>query len=266
MRRPWSILGWVGFLALVPSLALGKPSESKPTPSFLKLNGSRERVRWNDGDSFRILEGSRKDEKGRMVGYNTLESYGPVHYWGDFHGWELYRLAKDGQKLAAASEWECQAEGQADGYGRLLVDCPELRRAMVAQGLGHVFAVGGEPDAEALAAQMKAQNQRKGIWQKGIPGAIVTSLHAISEERDGQGPPKTAYNRVCDTQTGKSYTVEHQADFKPCDTWCHRASCMIYVPFDSRYGAKRPACVKGDEGERNHLTPPPHLGYPLRDR
>jgi hypothetical protein len=68
-----------------------------------------------------------------------------------------------------------------------LVDCPELRRAMVAQGLGHVFAVGGEPDAKAPAAQMKAQNQRKGNWQKGIPGAIVTSLHATPRSGTARG-------------------------------------------------------------------------------
>ena len=57
-------------------------------------------VTWSDGDSFRITSGRMRGQRVRLLGYNTLESYGPVHKWGDWNEWSLYRLAKDAKKVA----------------------------------------------------------------------------------------------------------------------------------------------------------------------
>jgi micrococcal nuclease len=242
----------------------------KPKRQSIVLDGLDERVNWNDGDSFRILGGPREGQKARLVGYNTLESYGPVHFWGDANGWDLYRTHKDATELAKSEPWECQSQGDVDGYGRILVLCPELRRRLISAGLAHVYAYGKEAaDPELLELQMDAQNRRVGMWRFGIPRGIVTSVHSIDEPRDedeggGDAEPrrKKSYNRIADTRTGKTWTVEHAAVFKPCDVFCHAGSCMLYIPFDVRYGDRRPRCVTGDEGEKNRMGGPSHLVTP----
>ncbi len=248
-----------------PASARGRRGKSKK--QTIILDGLPERVNWNDGDSFRILKGPREGEKARLKGYNTLESYGPVHFWGAFHGWELYRTHKAATKLARSQQWECESDGSADGYGRILVTCPRLRERLVSEGLAHVYAYGDEtPDPELLALQLKSQSERKGMWSKGIPKAIVTSVHSISEAHSDGTPREVSYNRLCDTRTGKTYTVKHDQVFEPCDAFCHDGSCMLYIPFDVRYGPHRPKCVKGDAGEQNQMTAPPHLRQPLATR
>ena len=81
----------------------------------------------------------------------------------------------------------------------------------------------------------------------------------------GGGGAKKSYNRIADTATGKTYTVDHEAVFKPCDVFCHAGSCMLYIPFKMRYGDERPACAIGKEGEKNRLDGPAHLDEPLRN-
>ena len=232
----------------------------------LVLDGELERINWNDGDSFRIVKGKREGQKARLVGYNTPESYGPVHFWGEFNGWDIYHVHKAATDLAKSEPWECTSDGKADGYGRILVTCPELRKRLVREGLAHVYAYKDEPDPELIALQLEAQNERRGMWAKGIPRGIVTSVHSMDEKEDdddGKGPRTASYNRVCDTRTGKTYTLEHTAIYKPCDVFCYAGSCLVYVPFDSRYGAKKPECVKGDAGEQNRMDARPHLHQPF---
>lgn len=241
-----------------------KKKKSKTPEQYVYLDGTKERVFWNDGDSFRVLRGNRKGTKARITGYNTLESYGPVHFWGAYHGWKLYDLAKDGTKMARATIWECKALGPKDGYGRILVDCPDLTKAILAAGLAHVFSIGKDANPEHVKIQLQSQNQRKGIWKWGIPARIVTSIHSIDENKDDPRYAGTAYNRVCDTRTGMSWTVKHNTAFKPCDAWCNGGSCMVYVPFNVRFGEKRPLCAK--KGRENRLAVPPNLGYPLKDK
>jgi len=257
-------------IAAVVAAALTLPSTADArTPSrkqTLLLDGVVERVNWNDGDSFRILKGRRDGEKARLQGYNTLESYGPVHFWGAFTGWDLYHTHKDATALAKSQEWECTSSGEADGYGRILVTCPELRKRLIAEGLAHVYAYGDEvPDPELIALQLKAQNERKGMWRKGIPATIVTSVHSIDEPASGKdkGPRVESYNRVCDTATGKTFTVGHTTIFKACDVFCYGGSCLLYIPFKERYGDKRPACTRGDNGDKNRVTAMGHLDQPL---
>ena len=113
--------------------------------------------------------------------------------------------------------------------------------------------------AEHIAAQRKAQNARRGIWSKGIPTHIVTSIHSIAENEGTDR--KSSYNRVCDTVTGQSRKVEHAANFEPCNAWCYGGSCMVYVPFTIRYGKERPKCLKMGRG--NKLALPGYLKNPL---
>jgi len=269
-RRSWLLLPLSAVLTLsaVPMAHAGRSGDDDDRESkkqTILLDGEIERVNWNDGDSFRILKGKREGQKARLVGYNTLESYGPVHFWGEFHGWDLYHIHKKATALAKSETWECTSDGKADGYGRILVTCPELRKRLITEGLAHVYAYKEEPDPELVALQLEAQNERRGMWQKGIPRGIVTSVHSIDEKGgdDDDGPRTTSYNRVCDTRTGKTFTIEHTAVYKPCDVFCYAGSCLLYIPFDVRYGAKRPECAKGDAGEQNRMDALPHLHQPF---
>ena len=249
-----------------PTLARGGGGAAASAPQFIRLDGVREHVSWNDGDSFAIKAGPRQGQKARLAGYNTLESYGPVHFWSAFHGEELYWLAKEATHVVRSEEWVCRSLGVADGYGRIIVSCPDAAKRLVGDGLAHVFAVDQPADGELLALQMEAQRARRGIWAKGIPSHIVTSVHSTEEGAgrgggDEQAEPR-AYNRICDTATGESVTVEHHTAFKACDVWCHGGSCLLYLPFDVRYGRDKPLCVK--RGKRNRLVVPPHLRYPMK--
>lgn len=252
------------FAVLLPSGeadARRKKKKRKTPDQYVILDGIRERVNWNDGDSFRVLEGPNKDTKARIMGYNTLESYGPVHFWGGFHGYELYDIAKAGTKLARGTEWECESVGDKDGYGRILVKCPKLTEAIIRAGYAHLFAIDDPPDPELVRIQLDAQRRRAGIWSKGIPSEIVTSIHSTDENKDGK---KTSYNRICNTQTGMSSVITHETAFKPCDAWCHGGSCMLYVPFEIRFGDKRPECMR--RGRDLRVSPPAHVGNPLKPR
>jgi micrococcal nuclease len=248
---------------LIPVDANARRRKPKTPPQFVILDGVRERVFWNDGDSFRILRGPRKGIKARLDDYNTLESYGPVHFWGAFDAWEMYKLAKSGTYLARGKTWDCRLSNSSGGYGRKVVHCPGLSKAILRAGFAHVFTVGKtKPAAKLLKYQLEAQNKRLGIWKKGIPSRIVTSIHSMNEPT-GDGSLRTqSYNRVCDTRTGRSWLKKHTATFKPCDTWCHGGSCMIYVPFLARYGKDRPGCMR--QGWKSRMTAPPHLGYPMK--
>ena len=88
------------------------------------------------------------------------------------------------------------------------------------------------------------------MWAKGIPAQIVTSIHSTAEKNDG----KPSYNRVCDTATGISTKVEHTQAFVTCDTWCHGGSCMVYVPYETRYRDIKPPCF--GKGRRLKMVAP----------
>ena len=214
------------------------------------LDGERVEVKWTDGDSFKFLEGPHKGRGTRLVGYNTLEAYGPVHQWGSWTPEELYELAKSSSALAAAREWACTTSGKADGYGRLLVSCPDLAVEMAREGHGLAFAVDGEGAApDVLAAQADARRAGRGMWAKGTPGSVVTSLHSVGEE-GGKG--QTAYNRVVDASTGQALQRQHRQRWATCELVCEGAgsdtSCLVYVPFKQRYRGK-PDCLKASSND-----------------
>ncbi len=224
--------------------------ELDPKWPTVRLNGELMSVRWSDGDSFKFKSGPHDGHGVRLQGYNTLESYGPVHRWGDWTAAELYVIAKAGWKLGASETWDCTTTGDQDHYGRLLVDCPAAALKFVSEGQAVAFGMDAAPAPDLLEAQIHAMKQRKGIWEKGTPGEVITSLH--SSDEDGGG--KLVYNRVVDTRTGMSREAEHKATYATCQEVCMGTgadeSCMTYVPFVIRYKNK-PEClsVKGSKAE-----------------
>jgi len=213
------------------------PTDSKGWGA-IRLNGEEVRVRWSDGDSFKFKEGTYEGAGVRLTGFNTLESYGPAHRWGGWTGAELYSIAAVSKDYAASRVWECTASGEKDGYGRLLVDCPDAAEAMILAGHAHAFSMDGPSPKPLLLAQKRAQRAKRGIWQKGVPTLVVTSLHSVAE---GAG-----YNRRVDTETGESTVREHAETYAICEEVCEAGeagSCMLYVPYSQRYRNK-PDCLR----------------------
>jgi len=213
-------------------------------PATVVLGGERTAVRWTDGDTFRILSGPRRGRSVRLVGVNTLETFGPVHRIGASDGRTLLAIAKASAAIAAAAGGGCEAEGAADGYGRLLATCPEAAEALVRAGHAMVFAVDGRADAALLALQREAQRTRAGIWAGGAPPLVPTSLHSADEPDLG---PRGGYDRIADTRTGAADVHPHARTYRICEEVCMgegpERACMVYVPFERRY-RDRPPCLR----------------------
>lgn len=228
----------------------GAPAEGGST---VTLNGELVRVRWSDGDSFRFLDGPFDGQGVRLSGYNALESYGPVHRWGEWTAAELYEVSSQATAMARSGRWTCTTTGETDNYDRVLVSCDDLTLAMVSAGLGHLFMIGDLASPEEIAAQHAAQTAGAGMWAKGVPsGGLLTSLHSLGED-GGEEPTAEAagstYNRVADPATGQTTQVDHSERYETCQEVCHGdlsagGSCMVYVPFSQRYGATRADCLR----------------------
>ncbi len=201
-------------------------------------------VRWTDGDSFRILGGRWRGRSTRLEGYNTLEAFGPVHRWGSWTREELFAIAAASAQLAASESWACRTDGRPDRYGRLLVDCPDAARALLRVGHAMVQALGAPADPRLLEIQRTAQREGAGMWAKGVPAAIVTSVHSAGEAELGSDG---AYDRIADTRTGETRTLAHARRYRTCEEVCHGEgedrSCMVYVPYARRY-RDRSACLR----------------------
>ena len=253
-----------GTFGLVPSLAAavvslalaagpdrpGRPPRAVHPTSELLLDGVRTRVRWTDGDTFRVLEGPHRGQSTRLAGVNALETHGPVHRWGGWAPPELWAIALESATIAASAAGECTV-GPPDGYGRLLVDCPQAAAELVRRGHAMVFAVEGAADPALLALQQAAQAAGAGMWAKGVPRALVTSVHSTAEPGRSRG----AYDRVVDTRTGLARPHAHHRAYPVCAWVCvgspEDGSCMRYVPFERRY-RRRPSCLRASapaEGE-----------------
>lgn len=215
-------------------------SDTHQYPAKIILDGKPVSVYWDDGDTFTIKPANEgQPVRARLSGYNTLESYGPVHRWGDWTTVELYRIAKAPGQTASNQEWRCtQLDGEG-GYGRALVDCPELKLTLLREGLAHNFLIDATADERYLAAQQQAIANKAGMWAKGVPEQLITSLHS-RHERPNQ--PQT-YDRMVSPQTGQSQKHVHSQDYATCEEVCHHGSCMLYVPYEERHGAKRAQCL-----------------------
>ena len=114
----------VGCLAVALLLM---PTEAHAVPaSKVFLNGVPTPVFFNDGDSFRVLSGPLAGTRARLQGFNTLESYGRCHQWGDWTRRELGHYATLGTLNAQRGVWNCTSDMKKDFYGRILWNCKDL--------------------------------------------------------------------------------------------------------------------------------------------
>jgi hypothetical protein len=201
------------------------------------LDGKLVPVNWSDGDTFVTPD---RAIRARLAGYNTLEDYGPVHRWGNWTAPELYLLAKAAGARARTEVWTCTTQAGGGGYGRQSVDCPDLRLALLREGLAHTFAVEGQAPAADQAVQAQAIADEVGIWAKGVPAGIVTSAHSL-DEREGAAE---TYDRVCSTETGAASKTSHAQNYAACSEVCRSGSCLVYVPYAQRYGVSRADCLR----------------------
>ncbi len=235
-----ALAGCAGAPVDAPTDAPKLARSSKRAVAAILLNGERVDVGWSDGDSFDIRSGAHKGASTRLVGYNALESYGPVHRWGAWTSAELYEIARTSKELGAAEEWVCTTDGKLDSYERLLIDCPGVAKAMIAAGHGFVMAIDEVPDPALLAAQREARAKKVGMWAKGTPAEIVTSVHPAKGDKAG-------YNRVVEMETGTSRKWQHQSVYAECEEVClpEGGACLVFVEFDRRYNPKtKAACLR----------------------
>lgn len=240
---------WIYRASLIAGLLLGcsRPGVGPPPDAMrltsaamapaVFLDGKLIPVNWDDGDTFSTPD---RAIRARLAGYNTLESYGPVHRWGDWTAAELYLLAKAAGARARTEVWTCTTQAGGGGYGRQSVDCPDLRRALLQEGLAHTFSVEGEASAEDQVVQAQAIANEVGIWAKGVPAGIVTSVHSL-DEREGAAQ---TYDRVCSTATGTASKTSHAQTYAACSEVCRSGSCLVYVPYSLRYGESRADCLR----------------------
>ncbi len=210
---------WIWLFALLVTLTASGTTQAEPA-TLVFINGSPTAVYFNDGDSFRVLEGPLEGVKSRLAGFNTLESHGPVHAWGDWNPKELYALAKYATLNARRGVWHCESKDMhRDGYGRILFQCPDLRRSQVSNGFAHVMTVGDEQASpDLLRVQWDAIVHRRGMWAHGVPAFVVTSVHSVNEGYEGR-----TYNRVVSTVDGMSEQWFHNQAYNECEKACYMA-------------------------------------------
>ncbi len=221
----------------------------RPKPaSAVALDGERTDVTWSDGDTFRVRGGKHGGRNVRLVGVNALEGYGPVHRFAGEGGEELLAVAKAAAALVRAGTWRCELRGGADAYQRLLASCPDAAEALVRAGYAMVLAVDEPPDARLVEAQRAAQQARAGMWARGAPRLVPTSLHSADER--GRS---SAYDRIVDTRTGASSLRRHHRTYAVCEEVCvgegEDVACMTYVPFE-RHHRNRPPCIAAPASRR----------------
>lgn len=204
---------------LAGALLSGAPQvEAKEPQTKVFINGKPAPVFFNDGDSFRVLGGTYKATKARLAGYNTLESYGAVHSWGDWTAKEMYVIAKMATLHARKGVWHCETDGKTDTYGRMLLWCPDLAEDLVRRGYAHAMTIDDNPGKpELVAAQQEAIEAKRGLWAHGVPAFVLTSLHSVEEDVDGHG----TYNRLVSTADAHSVKWKHTNRYSECDKVCH---------------------------------------------
>jgi endonuclease YncB( thermonuclease family) len=208
-------------LALFASFAIARTASAAQPRTKVILNGTAVPVSFNDGDSFRIHAGTFNGAQARLAGFNTLESHGPVHQWGDWTAKEMYVLAKMAMYHGRRGVWHCNTDGKADTYQRLLTYCPDLAESLIRAGLAHVMSVDDAPgDAKLIEAQKDAIANKRGIWAHGVPPFVLTSLHSVEEDTTGEG----TYNRLVSTDDGHSVKWKHDDRYDECARICH----MVY--------------------------------------
>lgn len=233
-----------GSLVLAVCLLMASFSFSATTPqkvTHIFFNGAATRAYFNDGDTLKILDGELKNTRVRIAGFNTLETYGPVHEWMANDPQYLLSIAAEATRMAQDGQWHCTSKGDKDTYGRMLATCDDLAIALLSAGYAHSYSVNDHPaDRKYLLTQHTAKTNKLGIWKHGAPNYIITSLHSADEGA------RKSYNRLISTTDGTTKTWQHTDTYSSCQKVCvsDEASCMVYVPFEERYGNDRPNCLR----------------------
>lgn len=218
---------------------LSLPLISTRITSQITLDDDDVSVYFNDGDTFKILEGEYKGSSVRIAGFNSLETYGPVHGWMENTPEYLLEVANKATKEAQKGGWTCKLESGKDAYGRLLATCDDLALAQISKGLAHAYSIDSKPAKKSyVTAQGKSQKRKLGMWKGGTPEFVITSLHSVDE-----GSQKT-YNRMISAKDGHNQQWQHEESYGTCENVCLEQdnSCMVYVPFEHRYKSK-PDCL-----------------------
>jgi endonuclease YncB( thermonuclease family) len=216
--RRKSIARLLGIAAICAvAIAIAEPADADPY-TVAYVNGVASRVYFNDGDTFRMHTGPFAGSSARLAGFNTLESYGPAHRWGSWDAYELYLIAKMATLNARRGIWHCTGDGERDGYGRLLLDCPDLAVDQISKGYAHAMTIDDTPArAEYLRVQQRAMRARRGFWAHGVPEFIMTSVHSVDEYADRT---EAAKNRMVSTRDGHSERFEHHEIYDECEWVC----------------------------------------------
>lgn len=211
------------------------------------INGRPTPVSFNDGDSFRPQAGPYKGSQSRLSGYNTLESFGPVHSWGTWTEKEMWVNAKMATKYAQHGVWHCETDGKKDSYGRLLMQCKDLAKSLIENGYAMAMTIDEKAaDSELVQAQAEAIGNKKGMWAHGVPSYVVSSLHASSE---GGGKDGSTSNRLVSTTDGHSERWLHNEDYAECKKVCREGKQVSDAAFI--VAAKSLRAVEGAEGLRD---------------
>ncbi len=228
------------YLILFSCLGSKKITPPKQNVSTVTFKFEKYVVKWDDGDTFSTQNKENgKKIRARLNGFNTLENYGPVHSWGKWQPEELLSIATEAKHVAASQHWRCDELPGGGGYGRVLVDCPDLRKELILKGLAHPFSIDKPAPADDIELMRQAIGAKSGMWAKGAPRYLLTSLHSNDEN-----PKSDAYNRVCDLKTGQCSPKTHTDVYKTCEKVCVEDSCMIFVPYKMRYGENKAECLK----------------------
>lgn len=208
---------WLALAALI-GLGTAVSTAAAEPETLVILNKKATPVYFNDGDTFRALAGPFAGPSNRLAGFNTLESYGTVHRWKGWTYKELYANAKMATLNARRGVWHCEADmSRRDGYGRLLTFCPDLQMNQIRNGFAHALSVDGPAEPRLIAAQRDAIIHRRGMWAKGAPAAILTSVHSVEERPDNENN----YNRLVSVVDGASIEWKHQERYAECQSVCH---------------------------------------------
>ncbi|MBH1988690.1 MAG: nuclease [Myxococcaceae bacterium] len=222
-------------LTLISTMATGRTWY----PTKLYLDSKPIQVYFNDGDTFHYLSNGARISA-RLTGYNTLESFGPIHQWGQWTPEELFGIAKAATQEARKGSWYCHSGSHSDTYGRQLVSCPDLAKHLIDRGLAHVMLINSTERSPLLSFQAQAIQNQLGFWKKGVPAYVLSSVHSADESH------RRAYDRLVSTQTGRSFLIVHNRTYSPCQKVQHTlsaseySSSMVYLLSNQRYRASNP--------------------------
>jgi len=123
------------------------------------------------------------------------------HQWGEWTYKELYVNAKQATLNARRQIWNCRVDdAQKDGYGRILAVCLDLGIDHLKKGYAHAYSIDKPADWRLIQAQREAIVKRRGMWAKGVPPQVLTSLHSADERPFN----KKNYNRLISPLDGWS--------------------------------------------------------------